>query len=169
MADIKDSGSRRGFSSGAVRDAQGSKGAFHLVPEISIFLLARVYEDGAKKYAERNWEKGMPISVYINSAQRHLAKYKMGLRDEPHLSQAFWNIAGALFTAVMVYLGLRDSSFNDLPNQVGRATHDGFEQLDDRVTDGTWETCPLSQHELDSLKNFGMTPENCTSETVESK
>lgn len=148
---LKDSGTRQGFESGAVRDAQQKKGAFHLVPEVVIFLLARIYEEGAKKYAARNWEKGMPISVYINSAQRHLAKYKMGMRDEPHLSQALWNVAGALWTAVMVHLGLRDPKLNDMPSHVGSLAWKGYE--DGR--DG-WEAPPLSPSEVDSLKAFGL-------------
>ncbi len=157
-SDLKDSGSRQGFQSGAVRDAQENKGAFHLVPEVVTFLLSRVYEEGARKYAARNWEKGMPISVYINSAQRHLAKYKMGLRDEPHLSQALWNVTGALWTGVMVHLGLRDQALNDLPNHVGFLSKEGIDP-DDRVDSGLWETPVLSQSEINSLKVFGLSRE----------
>lgn len=115
---LKDSGTRQKFQTGAVRDAQVNKGRFDLIPPFALLLLSLIYELGAKKYADRNWEKGMPLSRYLESAQRHIQKYIAGLRDEPHLSMAFWNIAGALHTAAMVYLGVYPDKFNDLPNHL---------------------------------------------------
>ena len=115
---IKDSGTRQTFTTGSQRDAQAGKGAFHLVPNFVIWLVSRVYEDGAKKYAARNWEKGQPLSQYIKSAENHLAKLKMGLRDEPHASQVIWNMMAYIYTAVMIKLGLRPAELSDMPNQL---------------------------------------------------
>ena len=91
---IKSSGEAETFSTGSVRDKQKGKGAFHLVPTWVVWLVSRVYEDGSYRYAPRNWEKGQPLSQYIKSAENHLAKLKMGMRDEPHASMAVWNLLG---------------------------------------------------------------------------
>lgn len=112
--ELKDSGERQKFTTGAVRDIQTGKGLFSLLPSLALFLVARVYEDGAKKYGRDNWKKGIPISRFIDSALRHLHKYLDGLRDEPHLSQAAWNILGALWTAAMVQTGQLPKELNDV-------------------------------------------------------
>lgn len=56
------------------------------------------YEQGAEKYGERNWEKGLPIDCYINSAVRHLLKYIRGDDDEPHDRAFIWNILCCMWT-----------------------------------------------------------------------
>ena len=56
------------------------------------------YENGANKYEERNWEKGIPLHSYIDSAVRHLTKLYDGQIDEPHDAAFVWNILGALWT-----------------------------------------------------------------------
>jgi hypothetical protein len=76
-------------------------------------------EAGARKYAARNWEQGMPMSRYLASAHRHLELYRMGFRDEPHLWQALWNIGGAIHTSILVHIGVYPADFYDLPNHVG--------------------------------------------------
>jgi hypothetical protein len=62
--------------------------------------VAKQYEDGAKKYESRNWEKGQPLHVYIDSGVRHYLKFKVGLTDEPHLRAFVWNILGAIWTHI---------------------------------------------------------------------
>ena len=94
---IKDSGERREFETGAVRDIQEGKGRYDLLPWEAIHQLALHCEAGALKYGERNCEKGIPLSSLLDSAFRHLSKYMMGFTDEPHLRAAFWNIAYALY------------------------------------------------------------------------
>ena len=64
MPEIKDSGDRHEFASGAVRDMQEGKGRCDLLPPAAILRLARHFEAGAKKYGERNWEKGIPINSF---------------------------------------------------------------------------------------------------------
>ena len=34
------------------------------------------FENGAKKYDENNWKKGIPTEKYIDSAMRHYIKFK---------------------------------------------------------------------------------------------
>lgn len=112
--ELKDSGVRQEFSTGAVRDAQTGKGRFDLIPFWPTLAYGCIMEAGALKYAANNWRKGMPLSRYIDSAQRHLEKYKAGFRDEPHLWQAFWNIGCAIHTQVQIYLGHYPKEFNDM-------------------------------------------------------
>ena len=94
---ILDSGNRREFPTGAVRDIEEGKGRFDLLPMCAIRRLAVHCENGAKKYGERNCEKGIPTSSLMDSAMRHLTKYIEGWKDEDHLVSAFWNIAMCMY------------------------------------------------------------------------
>ena len=94
---ILDSGNRREFPTGAVRDMEEGKGRFDLLPMCAIRRLAIHCENGAKKYGERNCEKGIPASSLMDSAMRHLSKYIEGWKDEDHLVSAFWNIAMCMY------------------------------------------------------------------------
>ena len=94
---LKDSGERRQFDTGAVRDRAAGKGRYDLLSTQALMRLARHYEAGAIKYEDRNWEKGMPISVYVDAAMRHLVKYIAGWNDEDHLAAVLWNISAIMF------------------------------------------------------------------------
>ena len=98
MSEILDSGERRTFESGAVRDMQEGKGRFDLLPMCVLMRLAKHYEKGAIKYKERNWEKGIPAHSFADSAMRHLVKYLDGWIDEDHLIAAIWNLMGLAWT-----------------------------------------------------------------------
>lgn len=137
---IKDSGDRREFPTGAVRDMQEGKGRCDLLPllviarllevrtgdyilraikafldkkdtkylysallsfasvayqgktETMILELAQHFENGAKKYGENNWQKGLPVNCYMDSAIRHYLKWRRGDKDEPHNSAFVWNL-----------------------------------------------------------------------------
>ena len=138
---IKDSGERREFSTGAVRDIQEGKGRCDLLPldivarfcgdiltAISVFQeegdikyleialqkfidkhlckdipttflsVSKHFEEGCKKYGERNWQKGIPAHCYIDSAVRHYLKYKRGDTDERHDRAFVWNIICCMWT-----------------------------------------------------------------------
>ena len=152
---IQDSGTRREFESGAVRDMAEGKGRCDLMPlyEVGVLLsegdynetfkcfkvldlcldetkstceryayaldairqfaiitestianlmleVAVHYEEGAKKYGERNWEKGLPAWCFIDSAVRHLLKYLDGRTDERHDRAFVWNMLGFAYTIV---------------------------------------------------------------------
>ena len=73
---IQDSGSRTEFETGAVRDMSEGKGDMVSLPWRAILRLSRHYENGAKKYGRFNYQKGIPVSSFIDSACRHLAKYQ---------------------------------------------------------------------------------------------
>lgn len=56
------------------------------------------FEDGAKKYDDNNWKKGIPTSVFVDSAVRHLLKLMRGDTDEPHKRAVCWNLMCAIWT-----------------------------------------------------------------------
>lgn len=63
-----------------------------------ILELSKHFESGAIKYGERNWEKGIPLSSYIDSAVRHYLKHLDGQEDENHFIAFVWNIICAIWT-----------------------------------------------------------------------
>lgn len=89
---IKDSGARREFDTGAVRDIQEGKGRMDLLPWAAIMEVAKHCEAGALKYGEHNVDKGLPLHSFMDSAARHMAKFLDGMDDEPHLVAAAWNL-----------------------------------------------------------------------------
>lgn len=60
--------------------------------------LSKHFEKGAIKYDERNWEKGIPVERYIDSAVRHYLKYIDGQKDEDHFIAFIWNIVCLIWT-----------------------------------------------------------------------
>ena len=54
--------------------------------------VAKHFEEGAKKYGENNWQKGIPTYCYIDSAIRHYLKWLRGDNDENHDRAFCWNI-----------------------------------------------------------------------------
>lgn len=57
------------------------------------------FEDGAKKYGDNNWRKGIPVKVFLDSALRHYIKFLRGDKDEPHDRAICWNLLCAIWTA----------------------------------------------------------------------
>ena len=150
MTVILDSGDRREFDTGAVRDMAEGKGRCDLMPldvlaecyiqnfprsksgrvieELNLFTqtsdtrylynalanflddsdfaswsdmflaVSKHFEDGAKKYGENNWQKGLPVSCYIDSAVRHYLKHLRGDDDEPHDKAFVWNVVCCAWT-----------------------------------------------------------------------
>lgn len=141
MTEIKDSGERRQFDTGAVRDICEGKGRCDLLPlqvvgelfnsyvfnemakfketgdilylkriltgfseELDVSLSRLIldvslqFEGGAKKYGEYNWQKGIPVHCYVDSALRHYLKFKDGWDDEPHDRAFVWNILCCIWT-----------------------------------------------------------------------
>jgi hypothetical protein len=105
------------LENGAVRSTNEGKGRFDLIPVWPLFRLAKHYENGAKKYKDRNWEAGMHMSRLLCSAIRHLFKYLGGDRAEDHLAAAAWNIFAIMDHEERIERGLLDSKYADLPSQ----------------------------------------------------
>jgi hypothetical protein len=94
--ELPDSGDRRHFDTGSVRDVAEGKGRCDLLPPLGLLRLARHFEAGAKKYGDRNWERGQPQHVFLDSGLRHAFRYLSGADDEDHLAAAVWNLLCAL-------------------------------------------------------------------------
>ena len=109
MNNIKDSGERTAFETGAVRDMHAGKGRYDLLPWNAIHELAIHCENGALKYGERNCEKGIPTHSLLDSAIRHLSCYMRGQTEENHLRAAIWNIAMAM------EMELNNKEMQDIP------------------------------------------------------
>lgn len=65
----------------------------------TLLEVSKHFEEGCKKYGERNWEKGIPIHCYIDSGVRHCLKYLRGDIDERHDRAFVWNMLCAIWTA----------------------------------------------------------------------
>ena len=107
---IHDSGKREEFPSGMVRDRREGKGRYDLISPFALRRLAGVYERGAVKYDERNWEKGAPYCRFLDSALRHIEQYLARETDEDHLAQAAWNLF-----AIMHFEELGRTDLDDRP------------------------------------------------------
>lgn len=110
----KDSGEREVFVTGSQRDTRQGKGRFDLIPAYPIKRLAQLYERGAIKYGDRNWEKGQALSRYLDSAERHLNDWKEGDRSEDHLIACVWNCIAYVWTEQAIKDGRLPAELNDI-------------------------------------------------------
>ncbi len=124
----------REFGTGAVRGEDNGRGTFSLMPFHAlsyiaiafggfIYLpvdalqgLALLYQAGARKYAARNWEKGIPLAAYVDSAWRHYRKLRKGMTDEVHAIQFAWNILCFVQTALWINSGKLPDTLNTFPD-----------------------------------------------------
>ena len=114
---IKDSGTRRDFGTGAVRDCSSGKGRFDLVPMRPITAVAIHFEKGAEKYSARNWESGIPLHSFLDSAMRHLAKVMEGQNDENHAVACLWNMICYYETLLRIQDGTLPKTLDDMPKK----------------------------------------------------
>lgn len=110
---IKDSGERHEFPTGSRRDTREGKGRYDLLPAYAIRRLAQHYEAGAVKYGDRNWQRGQPVSRYIDSALRHIFTYMEGDRTEDALIAGAWNLLCAVETQAMIKQGFLPPELDD--------------------------------------------------------
>ena len=76
---------------------------FYPDPYTTIMEVSKQYEDGAKKYCDRNWEKGIDVHCFCDSACRHLMKVGRDSPDDPepvfvHQKAALWNLFSLAWT-----------------------------------------------------------------------
>lgn len=110
------------FDTGAQRDMSEGKGDMVSIPWECVLRLSRHYEAGAKKYNRFNFRQGIPMSSYLDSALRHLAKFMSGCDDEDHLSAAVFNVLGAMLVEQNM------PEMIDIPMRMGRRTFEYFER-----------------------------------------
>jgi hypothetical protein len=84
------------FESGAVRSADRVGQRYDLISPVGLRRLAETCHEGAVKYSDFNWEKGMPINDILNHGIAHLYAYLSGDRSEDHLAHAAWNCFAAM-------------------------------------------------------------------------
>jgi len=112
---MEDSGERQDFVTGAVRDIATNKPRIDLISPYAQERIGEWLRLGAKKYAERNWEKGIPFSRCIASLERHIQSYKKGKTNEDHLAAIAVNAQFIMHYEEMIKLGLLPRSLDDLP------------------------------------------------------
>lgn len=111
----KSSGKTQEFKTGAHRDKQVGKGRYDLIPASSLRRLAGIYERGAELYGERNWEKGMPLTRYLDSAIRHIFQCLEGNEEEDHAAAAVWNMFGFMHTKELIEKGGLPGNLDNIP------------------------------------------------------
>lgn len=113
--EMKDSGLRVKTPTGSMKERAPGKGRYDLISPVMMRRLAIVLEKGALKYAPRNWEKGIPLSWYLDAALRHTFQYLDGQRDEDHLAQAIFNLMAIIHTEEELKTGRLPQNLGDLP------------------------------------------------------
>lgn len=129
---MKDSGTRQQFDTGAVRDTQDGKGRYDLLPPDALRRVAVVFQKGGKKYKERNWERGINVTRFFDSALRHTFQALNGETDEDHAGQAAWNILCAIQTQEWAASGVLPASLDDVPKR-GSAMSRGIRNLTNKA------------------------------------
>jgi hypothetical protein len=94
----KDSGARKQFESGMVRDTTAGKMDYTLVLDGPMFQRwAELLDRGAVKYAKRNWMKANgheEMDRFKESAFRHFVQWLRGDTDEDHAAAVIFNLNG---------------------------------------------------------------------------
>lgn len=80
------------YETGAVRSDDAEDTRYDLIPQVGLRRLAETCAEGAKKYGERNWERGFPAASLVNHALRHLNLWLLGDATEDHLAHSSWNL-----------------------------------------------------------------------------
>ena len=80
-------------------ETDGKKGVklarMDLIPPYPLWKLAEVYGIGSRKYADRNWERGISFSKLYGALQRHALQFWGGEDTDPvdgqdHLASVAW-------------------------------------------------------------------------------
>lgn len=103
------------FASGAQRDTQDGKLRYELIPPGPLAALAKIYTDGAAKYGENNYQKGMPFMRVAASLLRHYYAWVAGDRSERHMANLAWNAFALLFYEDQVEKGALPQELDDRP------------------------------------------------------
>jgi hypothetical protein len=80
------------YSNGAHRSAEAESTRYDLISPIGMRRLAATYHEGAVKYGDGNWLKGMPSGDLLNHLLKHIEQWRRGDASEDHLAHAAWNL-----------------------------------------------------------------------------
>lgn len=89
------------FGTGAVRSDTVEQFRYDLISPIGLAAVAETCAEGAMKYGDFNWEKGMPVHDLLNHAIAHIYRFLAGDRSEPHLPHAAWNVLAAIHSLAL--------------------------------------------------------------------
>jgi hypothetical protein len=120
---LPDTGQRAEYSTGAVRDASIGKGHFHSIPPTALRHLAKRFEDGSRKYRRNNWMRGIPLSHYMDSLDRHKLAIAEGDTSEDHAGALIWNACCLVWTDEEIQAGRLPKELDDLPYRPGANRH----------------------------------------------
>lgn len=146
MAIKKEQGEKREFNTGAKKQPASGKGTPVLVPGDAILDVAVHFEEGAAHYGPRNWEKGIPLSEILNSAERHLQQEKMGMTDESHDRAFTWNAIVYLATKLRIAAGILPQELDDIPKYPVIQKEDEFFKC--RIIDGKFTNYGITHSDL---------------------
>lgn len=96
---VRDSGVRKEFNSGMVRDTTTDKINYSLIFDGPLLeRWAKHLTLGAAKYTDRNWMKANgqeELTRFRESAVRHFIQWYRGDVDEDHAAAIYFNVNGA--------------------------------------------------------------------------
>lgn len=113
-------GSQVRFDTGAVRSSDAEATRYDLISPIGLRAVAEACAEGAKKYGDFNWERGMPANDLLNHALRHVYMFLGGDRSEDHLGHAAWGLMAAIHSLEVwpdLNEGTLRSGFCEAPKQ----------------------------------------------------
>jgi len=113
---LTDSGGRESFMDGAVRELSPERPRPDLISPFFEEVLGTHLMKGGKKYAPRNWEKGIPQSRHWESLRRHMMQEMQGLDDEDHLAAMACNIMFLIHNREAIKNGILPEHLDDMPN-----------------------------------------------------
>jgi hypothetical protein len=102
------------------------------MPWDAVRAILKVLWFGARKYKERNWEKGMMWSRPFNALQRHMVAWWEGEANDPETGYSHLWHAGCCILFLITY-ELRRRGQDDRPNtDLLRNTDTGIETVSDK-------------------------------------
>lgn len=90
------------------------KGRFDLIPPRGLAAVALRMELGAGKYAEKGYQDGLPLSLFIDKALRHAVQLMAGDDTEDHAAACACNWLMFLDTAARIDAGLLPRELDDV-------------------------------------------------------
>jgi len=134
---VKDSGERREFATGSVRDRGDLKPRPDYISPFALMEVGEHMRKGAVKYGPLNWQLGQPFSEMTASMFRHLLQWLMGDDSENHLAAIVFNAQALMHYREMIKRGLLPAELDDMAKYqppdadqpVPRLGHNQTEQL----------------------------------------
>jgi len=116
---VKDSGERRTFATGSVRDRGDLKPRPDLISPFAMLRVGEHMRKGAVKYGVHNWQLGQPFSEVTASMHRHLLQWEQGDEDEDHLAAIVFGAQALMHYREMIDRGLLPAELDDMPKYSG--------------------------------------------------